>query len=46
MIDLFSAMMFFDPFNSWNQFQSRLTESDNQDTSSMLLSVIDDEDER
>uniref|UniRef100_A0A0E0N5K2 DNA polymerase n=1 Tax=Oryza rufipogon TaxID=4529 RepID=A0A0E0N5K2_ORYRU len=29
-----------------SKFQSRLTESDNQDTSSMLLSVIDDEDER
>lgn len=29
-----------------NQFQSRLTESSNQDTSTMLLSVIDDEDER
>ncbi|KAL5220905.1 hypothetical protein ABZP36_025618 [Zizania latifolia] len=29
-----------------SKFQSRLTESSNQDTSSMLLSVIDDEDER
>uniref|UniRef100_A0A0E0FW87 DNA polymerase n=1 Tax=Oryza nivara TaxID=4536 RepID=A0A0E0FW87_ORYNI len=29
-----------------SKFQSRLTESDNQDTSSTLLSVIDDEDER
>ncbi|KAF8758225.1 hypothetical protein HU200_010591 [Digitaria exilis] len=29
-----------------NNFQSRLTESSNQDTSAMLLSVIDDEDER
>uniref|UniRef100_A0A0E0JRI1 DNA polymerase n=1 Tax=Oryza punctata TaxID=4537 RepID=A0A0E0JRI1_ORYPU len=29
-----------------SKFQSRLTESGNQDTSSMLLSVIDDEDER
>uniref|UniRef100_A0A0D3EWR4 DNA polymerase n=1 Tax=Oryza barthii TaxID=65489 RepID=A0A0D3EWR4_9ORYZ len=29
-----------------SKFQSRLTESDNQDMSSTLLSVIDDEDER
>ncbi|CAD6232429.1 unnamed protein product [Miscanthus lutarioriparius] len=29
-----------------DQFQSRVTESSNQDTSTMLLSVIDDEDER
>ncbi|KAF8689614.1 hypothetical protein HU200_041727 [Digitaria exilis] len=29
-----------------SKFQSRLTESSNQDTSAMLLSVIDDEDER
>ncbi|KAL6840254.1 hypothetical protein ACP4OV_030064 [Aristida adscensionis] len=29
-----------------SKFQSRLTESGNQDTSTMLLSVIDDEDER
>ncbi|KAL5228947.1 hypothetical protein ABZP36_017212 [Zizania latifolia] len=29
-----------------SKFQSRLTEPSNQDTSSMLLSVIDDEDER
>ncbi|TKW17914.1 hypothetical protein SEVIR_5G400000v4 [Setaria viridis] len=29
-----------------SKFQSRLTESSNQDTSTMLLSVIDDEDER
>uniref|UniRef100_J3L674 DNA polymerase n=2 Tax=Oryza brachyantha TaxID=4533 RepID=J3L674_ORYBR len=29
-----------------SKFQSRLTDSSNQDTSSMLLSVIDDEDER
>ena len=29
-----------------DQFKSRVTESNNQDTSTMLLSVINDEDER
>jgi hypothetical protein len=46
MIGIISFNIVFADSYYLDQFQPRLTESSNQDTSMMLLSVIDDEDER
>lgn len=46
MIGIISFNIVFAYSYYLDQFQSRSIESSNQDTSSMLLSVIDDEDER
>ena len=46
MIGIMSFNIEFADSYYLDQFQSRVTESSNQDTSTMLLSLIDDEDER
>jgi len=46
MIGIMSFNIEFADSYYLDQFQSRATQSSNQDTSTMLLSVIDDEDER